>query len=300
MALGAPAARRRAARTRVPILGLLQGDDEAELRDDFERLLADGYRTIKVKVGFDVDADLAGAGDDPARSSPAARAIRVDANQGYTADAGGAFIDGARSRRHRALRAAVRGRRLGRASRGGRAAARTGLPLMLDESIYGLADIERAARERACTFIKVKLMKFVGIDALVAAIERIRALGMQPVLGNGVACDSRAGWKRASRARHIDNAGEMNGFLKARADAFRRAARVRRSGDRRARPGFPRSTPTRSRRTRATTHRRTSGRPRDVARSSPASSAPTRTSSATASCRWRWRMPAIASCRSAR
>jgi L-alanine-DL-glutamate epimerase-like enolase superfamily enzyme len=36
------------------------------------------------------------------------------------------------------------------------AAARTGLPLMLDESIYGVADIERAAGERACAFIKVK------------------------------------------------------------------------------------------------------------------------------------------------
>ena len=43
---------------RVPILGLLQGDDEAELRDAFERLLADGYRTVKVKVGFDVEDDL--------------------------------------------------------------------------------------------------------------------------------------------------------------------------------------------------------------------------------------------------
>ena len=60
---------------------------------------------------------------------------------------------------------------------------------MLDESIYDIADIERAAAEHACAFVKVKLMKFVGLDALAAAIERIRALGMQPVLGNGVACD---------------------------------------------------------------------------------------------------------------
>ena len=91
---------------------------------------------------------------------------------------------------------------------------------MLDESIYGLVDIERAAREEACRFIKVKLMKFVGIDALVAAIERIRALGMTPVLGNGVACDLSCWMEACVAARFIDNAGEMNGFLKARRMLF--------------------------------------------------------------------------------
>jgi L-Ala-D/L-Glu epimerase len=91
---------------------------------------------------------------------------------------------------------------------------------MLDESIYGLADIERAAREAACRFVKVKLMKFVGIDALVAAIERIRALGMTPVLGNGVACDLSCWMEACVAARTIDNAGEMNGFLKARRMLF--------------------------------------------------------------------------------
>ena len=40
-------------------------------------------------------------------------------------------------------------------------------------------------------------MKFASLDALVASIARIRALGMRPVLGNGVACDVSCGWKRA-------------------------------------------------------------------------------------------------------
>src|SRR6185437_16662606 len=90
-----------------------------------------------------------------------------------------------------------------------------GLTLMLDESIYGVADIERAANEHACRNLKVKLMKFVGLDALAAAITRIRAMGMQPVLGNGVACDVSCWMEACVAARHIDNAGEMNGFLKA-------------------------------------------------------------------------------------
>jgi len=205
--------------TRVPILGLLQGGDEAELRENFERLLAEGYGTIKVKVGFDVPGDLATVATVQAVVGGRAP-IRVDANQGYSAAEAEAFIrtlDPAGIElfeqpcaagdwdAHRAAAAA---------------AADTGLPLMLDESIYGLADIERAARERACRFVKLKLMKFVGIDALAAALARIRALGMTPVLGNGVACDLSCWMEACVAARHIDNAGEMNGFLKARRMLF--------------------------------------------------------------------------------
>ena len=41
------------------------------------------------------------------------------------------------------------------------------VPMMLDESIYGLADIEKAARLEAATYLKLKLMKLVTLDALV-------------------------------------------------------------------------------------------------------------------------------------
>jgi L-alanine-DL-glutamate epimerase-like enolase superfamily enzyme len=92
---------------------------------------------------------------------------------------------------------------------------------MLDESIYGLADIDKAAKHKAATYIKLKLMKLVTLDALSKAIERIRELGMKPVLGNGVACDPGCWMEGCIAARQIDNAGEMNGFLKARAPLLR-------------------------------------------------------------------------------
>src|SRR6185436_12962955 len=91
-----------------------------------------------------------------------------------------------------------------------------GIPLMLDESIYSLREIERAATERSARFIKVKLMKFSTLERLEAAILRIRSLGMEPVLGNGVAADPGCWMEACIAARHIDNAGEMNGFLKPR------------------------------------------------------------------------------------
>lgn len=200
--------------SRVPILGLLQGRDEAALRDAFARLHAEGYRTVKVKIGFDVADDLAYVATIQ-RVVAGRAAIRIDANQGYDAQEAAQFICGldptgielfeqpCAAGNWTAHRAAVA------------AAQRTGLALMLDESIYGIADIERAAREGACRYIKVKLMKLAGLDGLVEALERIRVLGLLPVLGNGVACDVSCWMEACVAARLIDNAGEMNGFLKA-------------------------------------------------------------------------------------
>ena len=57
-------------------------------------------------------------------------------------------------------------------------------------------------------------MKLGGLDRLATAIDTIRECGMEPVLGNGVACELGC-WMEACVARgRIDNAGEMNGFLK--------------------------------------------------------------------------------------
>lgn len=208
-----------AAGTRVPILGLLQGASEAEWRDNCERLLAEGYRTIKVKVGFGVADDLAAIATVQAIVGGRAP-IRVDANQGYSASDAAAFIRGVDPDGIELFEQPCAAGDWGAHAVAAQAAARTGLALMLDESIYGVADIERAAREHACRFIKVKLMKCGGVDALVAALARIRTLGMTPVLGNGVACDLSCWMEACVAARHIDNAGEMNGFLKARRMLF--------------------------------------------------------------------------------
>jgi hypothetical protein len=43
--------------TRVPLLGLVNGDDADELDAEVKRLLAEGFGTLKIKVGFDADED---------------------------------------------------------------------------------------------------------------------------------------------------------------------------------------------------------------------------------------------------
>jgi L-alanine-DL-glutamate epimerase-like enolase superfamily enzyme len=96
----------------------------------------------------------------------------------------------------------------------------TCVPLMLDESIYNETDIERAASIGA-SFVKLKLMKSISLTRLVRGLALIRELGMEPVLGNGVASDIGC-WMEACVARtHISNAGEMNGFLRQSAPLVR-------------------------------------------------------------------------------
>lgn len=198
--------------TPVPLVGLLDAEDEATMASETERLLAAGYRTLKFKVGFDPAVDAARV--KMAQNAVRGRAgIRIDANQGYTAEQGITFV--------RALD--PEGIELFEQPCPARdwdshlaVAKTTTVPLMLDESIYSMADIEKAAALKCASYIKVKLMKLVTLDALAHAIERIRELGMKPVLGNGVACDLGCWLEGLVAARHIDNAGEMNGFLKAR------------------------------------------------------------------------------------
>lgn len=199
--------------TRVPILGILNETEPAPLEADIERQLAAGYTTLKVKVGFDVDADLRRVASIKAQVKGRAR-IRLDANQGYSADDAIRFVKALEPEGIELLEQPCAA---GDWDSHMAVVPHAAVPLMLDESIYGIEDIDRAASLGAARFVKVKLMKLVSIDALAAAIERIRDRGMTPVLGNGVACDPGCWMEACVAARHIDNAGEMNGFLKPRA-----------------------------------------------------------------------------------
>lgn len=200
------------ASTPVPILGLLHATEASAVAAEFEALLAAGYRTIKVKVGFDVERDAQVVRTVQAVVHGRA-AIRLDANQGYTAAQGAAFV---RALDPAGIELFEQPCAAGDWESHLAVAQASPVPLMLDESIYGLADIDQAASLGAAAFIKVKLMKFVTLERLARAIERIRELGMTPVLGNGVATDLGCWMEACIAARHIDNAGEMNGFLKAR------------------------------------------------------------------------------------
>lgn len=207
----------------VRLLAGINSTGEEAVREEFERCYAQGYRTFKLKVGFDVEKDLAHVRSAQKISGGRAK-LRVDANQGYSAAQGVAFVRGLDPADIELLEQPCAAGDWESHMEVARAAK---VPVMLDESIYGLEEIERAAELQAARYIKLKLMKLGSLEALGQALERIRALGMQPVLGNGVACDLGCWMEACVAARHIDNAGEMNGFLRARAGLLTEALDVR-------------------------------------------------------------------------
>ena len=209
---------------KIPLLTPLHGADAAGIADEVERRLDEGFRTFKVKVGRDADADLARVR--VVQEAIAGRAtIRLDANRGFSRADGCRFaaaLDPAGIELFEqpcasddwAANAAV--------------AKVSTVPVMLDESIYGMADIERAAPLSGVGLIKLKLKKTGSVERLRMGLLRIRELGMEPVLGDGVAADIGC-WMEACVARDtIRNAGELNGFLKAKARLFRMPLRFER------------------------------------------------------------------------
>lgn len=193
----------------VPLLAGINSIDDAGFGAEIERALAGGYRTLKIKVGFDAEADLARVGRIQKANAGRAK-LRIDANQGFTEEEACRFAAGLDPDSIELLEQPCRAHDWQAAEAVARVST---VPLMLDESIYTLADIDRAAALGA-KFVKLKLMKLGSLDRLADGLDRIRRLGMTPVLGNGVASEVGC-WMEAAIARtRIDNAGELNGFLR--------------------------------------------------------------------------------------
>jgi len=200
----------------VPLLVPINAMELDAIGPEVEESIAAGFRTLKVKVGFDVDADLARVARIQEAVSGRAT-LRLDANQGFGRKdacrfaaaldpAGIELFEQPCAKDDWDANAAV--------------AKVSTVPVMLDESIYGVEDIERAARIEGVGYVKVKLKKLGGLNRLEEALGRIWQVGLKPVLGDGVSTDISC-WMEACVARStIKNAGEMNGFLKLRARLF--------------------------------------------------------------------------------
>lgn len=194
----------------VPLLMPVNSMDPDRVADEVDGYVAEGFHTLKVKVGFDVDADLTRVAAIQ-RALRGRATIRLDANQAFSAEQGRRFAaalvpDGIElfeqpcDKADWAANAAV--------------AAVSTVPVMLDESIYSENDIERARTVPGVGLIKLKLKKLGSLTRLETALRRISAMGMQPVLGDGTATDISC-WMEAGIARStIRSAGENNGFLK--------------------------------------------------------------------------------------
>lgn len=196
----------------VPILGVINTLEEKKLAPEIEALMKAGYKTLKVKVGWDVDPDLARVGAVQKLLAGTDVNIRIDANQGFSPQDGVRFAKSLGPDHVELFEQACDADDWDSAVAVKNVAR---VPIMLDESIYDMADVERAAKLQAANLVKLKLMKLGSLTSLEAALERTKSLGMRAVLGNGVATEIGC-WMEACVAavRLRDVAGEMNGFLK--------------------------------------------------------------------------------------
>jgi len=207
---------------RLPLLTPLNAMHGDEIEREVETRLGEGYRTFKIKVGTDARADLERVAL-IRRAVDGRGTLRIDANRAYAEEDACRFaaeLDPSAVELFEQPCAAADWE-------ANAAVARvSAVPLMLDEPICAIADIERASRIAGVGFCKLKLKRFGGLSRLERALRRVRELGMAAVLGDGLAAEPCC-WMEACVARTtVSNAGEFNGFLKPKVRLFAEPLRV--------------------------------------------------------------------------
>ncbi len=211
---GAPVLR-SAGERRLRLLTAFNATDHKEIGEEVERCLAQGYRTFKIKVGKDVTADLKRLAR--IQECIAGRAtLRIDANRAYGREEGCRFASAISPEGVELFEQPCAAEDW---QANAAVAAISRVPLMLDEPICALADIDRAASIPGIGLCKVKLKRFGSLAGLREAVLRVRGKGLGVVLGDGLGAEINC-WMEARLADGvIDNAGEFNGFLKIRPEA---------------------------------------------------------------------------------
>ena len=198
---------------RFPLVGILNTAVKEEIPAMLERLLEEGFTTIKFKIGFDVDRDihkikliqslLGGRG-----------LLRLDANQMYTLEQAQRLV---REVPPDYIELLEQPFKAGDWETMERFAPQCPLPLMLDESIYNAQSISRVLETGCASYIKLKVMKSGGLCTLRDQALQVTEKGLKLVIGNGAATDiSCAHELLVGRQAGLEAAGEMNGYLKMR------------------------------------------------------------------------------------
>ncbi|HSR10541.1 MAG TPA: enolase C-terminal domain-like protein [Thermodesulfobacteriota bacterium] len=207
----------------VPMVGILQATDRAGIEKEIRDFLAQGYGTIKIKVGFDVDDDLQRV--KTAQEIIAGKAlIRADANQGYDLSSARKFVDTVDPAGIEFLEQPLPENAWQDMAELARSSP---LPLGLDESIYGIEAVEKARQLNCAKFVKFKLMKMGSAERLARGIEAARNYGMEVILGNGAAGEITCYHEALVAHKLVTRAGEMNGFLKVRESILGDAIKTR-------------------------------------------------------------------------
>lgn len=193
-----------------PLVTPFHALNRGEVESETESLLAQGFRTFKIKVGNDADSDLARV--KAIQKAVCGRAkLRIDANRGYCRDDGCRF---AASLNPEGIELFEQPCAAEDWESNAAVAAVSAVPLMLDEPICDISDIARAGEIDGVGYCKLKLKRFGGLQKLREALTRVRECGMQPVLGDGLSAEIHCWMEACASVGLVTTAGEFNGFLK--------------------------------------------------------------------------------------
>lgn len=199
----------------VPVVGAVLTHCLDEIPAEIQRLTDQGYRTLKVKVGFDPANDLANIRLIKS-CMPDGVQLRLDANEAWDLAQASGFLNELDPTDIELLEQPFPRNRWDWVT--ALKQENHEVPLMLDESIHMEDSIERAAAS-GVDIVKLKLMKAGSRSALYRRMRLAQQLGLSVVIGNGVAgvVDN---WHEAQCALATGRAGEMNGNLKIKDAVF--------------------------------------------------------------------------------
>ena len=164
----------------------------SDMAIEARRRAEEGFGTLKLKLGGPVDLDIERV-KAVADAVPGAVALRVDANQAWTAHQALLVLDGLTLA---GVTLELIEQPVAAADIAGMATvtARSPVPVVADESAHSAADVRRLADAGACHVVNIKLAKCGGLQAALEQAVVARACG----LGCCSARCSRAGagWRR--------------------------------------------------------------------------------------------------------
>lgn len=188
-----------------------------DLEQTVKQAISLGYKTIKVKIGANLEQDLAALPILRVALLPEIR-VRFDANQAYTWEEALCFLTAVEAQLSEATELVEQPLPTDAWNEIASLSDKTTIPLMLDESISNQDDVTRAAQV-GCKWIKLKLCKQGGVHELLQLATYATSIGLKVVIGNGVATDISNQlelWLYDSYRNLFAGASESNGFAKLR------------------------------------------------------------------------------------
>ena len=162
-------------RTSITI-GILPEKETVERAQDF---VAQGFKSLKIKGGVDVQSDIA-------RIIKVREAVgenielRFDANQGFSLEEAINFFNETKLSRIELIEQPTP---KGQPDLLGRVTESIKIPIMADESLMTLRDAFRLARRELVDMVNIKLMKVGGIDMALQINAVSRAAGLEAMVG---------------------------------------------------------------------------------------------------------------------